>query len=78
MKLSTYCLEPSQGDVSRAAFHGHRPTHSRHFATCRAMELGQPEAPLWDVVGLGQAMVDVVAAVEDDVVESLVGAGRRR
>lgn len=26
------------------------------------------EPPLWDVVGLGQAMVDISAAVDDDFV----------
>ncbi len=37
------------------------------------------QAQSLDVVGIGQAMVDVIAAVDDEVVDSLVGLkGSRR
>lgn len=40
---------------------------------------GQQEPPLWDVVGLGQAMVDISAAVDDEfVARAGIAKGERR
>lgn len=54
-------------------------TRSRKLVSCVAVN-GDVDSPLWDVVGLGQAMVDISASVEDDqlILNAGVDKGARK
>lgn len=64
---------------SIGASEARRMKRSRKLVHCIAVT-SDIDTPLWDVVGLGQAMVDISASVEDDslILNAGVDKGARR
>lgn len=77
--LSSSGRRASRGSklIRRAAVEGRLKSSCAQLA---ALDFtNQSEPPLWDVVGLGQAMVDISAAVDDDfVARAGIKKGARR
>ena len=63
--------------VSTAALEDSLDRRSRQIAALASTD--QQELPIWDVVGLGQAMVDISAAVDDEfVARTGIAKGERK